>query len=1034
MIKNIFKSILLLLVLGLFITSSLFAQESYKVSGIVKDATGKLPLESVLISVADMNASTNQNGEFEINVSDPNALLVAQIPGFTTRILKLNGRNKLTIFMVNKKYKSIDDEISTPLGTVSRRDMTQAGSYLVANEMSQKANSSLDQVLQGKLDGTQIIMGSGMPGSKGFINMRGLSSLYGSNEPLVIIDGMIHPIHYANYSAIDGFSHNPFDLVDVDDVESVSVFNDGNSYLGSNGSNGVMYINLEQREETSSSIIFNAYGGIAYSPKRQSLLDAQEYKDLLNDELNETGLPDEVINTYFPFLAAEENTEDYYRYNNNTDWQEEIYKVGAVQKYHLFLKGGDNIATYNISTGYLMHDGIFENTHYNRFNVRINGTVNITDKFSISPNTKLSLSDSYLMEQGYNVSTNPIIAAQLKSPLMNPYIIDIDGTELEEIDDIGVLNVSNPTAIVKNVEATNRNYHFITSVKGIYEFTKNLSVSTFVGINFNNSRDNVFIPDVGLSSIDTAYNTMRSMVNEFRSTQNENQVHYNKAFKSKGTLDLRLGHRYVLNSYEYDKGTDLNSTTDDFKSLGQGAKNQELRTIEGENRVVKWVSYYATADYNIQNKYYLSAALSYDATSVMNSNSRYNFYPSVSGAWRISSEPFLTDKTWLDDLKIRASFSQTGNMNNFAYDYCHLYYRGTKQDNMSVTVREAIPDPDMEMEKQTNINIGADIAMLGQTLNFSVNVFNSTVDNLITRQQIAPAYGYTNYYSNAGTLQNMGAEFSFSFRKKFGFLTWNLGGSVSYIENEVTSLDFILEDEDMIVHKVQGVNLVTKAGQPIYSYYGLKTDGIFNDDAEAAQYTGPNGQKGKAGDIRYIDQDGNKIINDLDKTIIGCPIAPIFGGLYTSFEFGNFEIKANFSFSSGNDVYSHVNKLGQSMDFGYNQQKVVLDRWTTDNTNTTVPGISIGDTYGNNVFSDRWLEKGDYARLSNLTISYNYPSESKIFDNLTIYLTATNLLTLTSYSGLDPEFMLYNDPLYLSNDYGKMPQPRMFVVGVKLGL
>ncbi|MCF8358407.1 MAG: SusC/RagA family TonB-linked outer membrane protein [Prolixibacteraceae bacterium] len=1034
MIKYIVKSFLFLLVSGLLFTSSLFAQDPFKVSGVVKEATLNVPLESVLISVAGENTSTDKNGEFDITVNDPYALLVAQIPGFTTRIIELNGRTKLTIFMVDEKYMSIDDEISTPLGSVARRDMIQSGSYVVASDLVQKANSSLDQVLQGKLQGTQIIMGSGMPGSKGFIAMRGLSSLYGHNEPLVIVDEMIHPIHYAKYSAIDGFSHNPFDLVDVDDIESVSVFNDGNSYLGSNGSNGVIYINSEQKGETSSSIVFNAYGGIAFSPKRQSLLDAGEFRNLFNDQLSKSGLSEDQINSKYSFLNSEENTEEYYRYNNNTDWQNEIYQPGVVQKYHLFLKGGDNIATYNISTGYLIHDGILKNTHYNRFNVRINGKVNISDKFTISPNTKLSLADSYLMEQGYNVSTNPILAAQIKSPLMSPMKIDANGKELDYIDDIGAFNISNPTAIVNNVEATNRNYHFITSVKGEYSFTKNLSVSTFVGINFNNSRDNVFIPDVGLSRIDSAYNTMRAMVNEFRSTQNQNQVQYQKSFNNKSDLDVKVGHRYVQNTFEYDKATDLNSTTDDFKSLGQGASNQELRTINGENRVVKWVSYYATADYNYQSKYYLSAALSYDATSAMNSRSRYNFFPSVTGAWRLSSEPFLAGKTWLDDLKIRASFSQTGNMNNFAYDYCHLYYRGLKLNDMSVAVRESVPNPDMEMERQTTINVGIDAALLRQTLNFSVNVFNASVNNLITRQAIPPAYGYTSYYSNAGALQNMGAEFSFSFRKQFGRLTWNLGCNLSYINNEVTSLDFISEDENMIVHQVEGVSLVTKAGEPLYSYYGLQTDGIFNDDGEASQYTGPNGQKGKAGDIRYIDRDGNKVINNKDKTIIGSPISPVFGGLCTSLEFGNFKIKANFSFSAGNDVYSHINKLGQSMTFGFNQQKTVTDRWTTDNTNTSVPGISIGDYYGNSVFSDRWLEKGDYARLNNLTISYDYPATSRLFENLTIYLTATNLFTITSYSGLDPEFMLYNDPLYLSNDYGKMPQPKMVVIGLKLGL
>jgi len=1034
MIRNIFKSIIFFIALILLCSLSLHAQNLQKVSGVIKEATSNKPLQSVLVSIAGASSSTDVNGAFEINVADPNEFLVVQIPGFTTRIIELGGRSVLTIYMVRKEFKSIDDEISTPLGLVAVRDMTQSGSYLTANDLSQKANSSLDQLFQGKFTGTQVITGSGMPGSKSFLNIRGLSSLYGRNEPLVIIDDMIHPIHYANYSSINGFSHNPFDIVDVDDVASVSVFSEGSAQLGSNGSNGVIYVNLEQKGETSSRIVFNAYTGVAIAPKQQSLLDADGFRTLFNEQVSQLGLSQEEINKKYSFLNAKENTEEYNRYNNNTNWQDEIYRIGIIQKYHLFLKGGDDIATYNISTGYLNHEGILKNSSYNRFNLRVNGKINISDKFSVMPNTKLSLANSNLMEQGYNIASNPILAAQFKSPLMFPVKIDAQGNELGTIDDIGVFNVSNPAAIVQNVDAENKNYHFITSVKAQYVFSKYLSISTFVGINFNNSRDNIFIPDIGLSKMDSAYNTSRVMVNEFRSTQNQNQLNYKKIFDSKSTLDVKVGHRYVSNSYEYDKGSDLNSSTDDFKSLGQGANNRELRTIEGENRVVKWVSYYATADYNYSNKYYLSAAFSYDANSALNKNSRYNFYPSVSGAWRLSAEPFLADKSWLDDLKIRASFSQSGNINNFAYDYSHLYYRGRKISSSSVLVRESVPNPDMEMEKLTSINLGVDMSVLSQKLNLSINVFSSTVNNLITKQELAPAYGYTSYYSNAGALRNMGAELAINYRQDFGKVTWNIGGSVSYIDNKVTSLDFILDGESMIVNEVEGVSLVTKAGEPMYSYFGLKTNGIFNNNDEASQYTGPNGEQGKAGDIRYIDIDENKVINDLDKQIIGCPIAPIYGGLYTSLAVGNFEVKADFAFSTGNSIYNHVNKLGQSMELGYNQQEVISNRWTPSNMDTDIPALSVGDPYGNNVFSDRWLEDGSYVRMRSFTLSYKYPKSTKIFDNLTLYVTANNLFTLTSYSGLDPESMLYNDPLYLSNDYGKMPQPKSFVFGIKLGL
>ncbi|NLU37491.1 MAG: SusC/RagA family TonB-linked outer membrane protein [Bacteroidales bacterium] len=1034
MIKNIIKSIIIFNALILLCLLTLHAQSLQKVSGVIKEATSNKPLQSALVSIAGASSNTDENGAFEINVADPNEFLVVQLPGYTTRIIELNGQSMVTIYMVRKEFRSVDDQFSTPLGFLAVRDMTQSGSYITSNDLSQKASSSLDQLFQGKLAGTQVITGSGMPGSKNFLNIRGLSSMFGRNEPLVIVDDMIHPIHYANYSSVDAFTHNPFDVVDVEDVSSVSVLTEGNASLGSNGSNGVIYINLEQKGETSSSIVVNGYTGVAFSPKRQNLLDAGGFRELFNEQINQLGLSQEEIEKKYSFLNTNENSEEYHRYNNNTDWQDEIYRVGILQKYHLFLKGGDDIATYNISTGYLNHQGILKNTGYNRFNLRVNGVINITDKFSVMPSTKLSLANSALMEQGYNIPTNPILAAQLKSPIMTPMKFDAQGNELGTIDDIGVFNVSNPTAIVKNIDAENKNYHFITSVKAQYEFSKNLSISTFVGINFNNSRDNIFIPDLGISKIDSAYNTSRVMVNEFRSTQNQNQLSYKKVFNSKSLLNVKIGHRYVINSYEYDKGQDLNSSTDDFKSLGQGANNPELRTIFGENRKVKWVAYYATADYNFSDKYYFSAAFSYDANSALGKNSRYNFYPSLSGAWRLSAEPFLAEKTWLNDLKIRASFSQSGNINNFAYDYSHLYYRGRKLSSSSVLVRESVPNPDMEMEKLTSFNLGVDISLLAQKLNISLNMFNSTVNNLITRQKIAPAYGYTTYYSNSGALRNMGAELSANYRQDIGNVTVNVGGSLSYVDNKITSIDFLLKEENSIVNEVEGVSLITKAGEPMYSYFGLKTNGIFNNNDEASQYIGPNGKQATAGDIRYVDVDGNKVINELDKMIIGCPIAPIYGGLYASVAVGNVEFKADFAFSTGNDIYSHVNKLGQSMQLGQNQQAIVKKRWNSTNTGSDFPALSIGDEYGNNVFSDRWIEDGSYVRMRSFTVSYKYPKSTKIFDTLTLYLTASNLVTLTSYSGLDPEFMLYNDPLYLSNDYGKMPQPKSFVFGVKLGL
>lgn len=1009
------------------------------IKGVVLESGTGLPLKQVSISVTSTGTSsdTDEKGEFTIVVPDKQAELTVYLPGYTKRNIFLNGRDFLNISLVSTEYKSFDDSYNKPLGTGVLKDESYAINTLTADEFKLSQASSFDQVLQGRVPGLSVTQQSGMPGHKTFMNIRGFSSLYGKSEPILFIDGMIHDYTYATNGLMEGFSLNPMEIVDIDDISDISVLKEGSSFLGAAGSNGIINVNTEQKGETSTVIKISAYGGISMTPASQDVLNASQFRNYFGEVLNSRGFSPSEISGMYPWLNGSAGVNDYYKYSNNTDWQESTFKPASLQKYHFFLKGGDDIATYNISTGYLLQKGIYEESKYSRFNLRINGKINITDKLSITPNAKLSLADSYLPNHGYSTWKNPLTSSLLMPPIMAAFARDnASGTQLSYLDDVGAFNVSNPTAIVTNAIGTNRNYHFLSSINAQYKIGDHLVLSNLLGIDFNNSRENIFLPNVGIIQLptDSATNSPGDFVNEYRSSQNHATLAYKNSTPAGHSIDAQLGFRYMKNSYKFDKAIDLNTPSDDFKSLGQGSKYTFLRSSTGDVRGLLWLSYYGNFAYSFRNKYFVNTMVSYDGNSAVNSTNRYNVYPSLALAWRLSSESFLSQAKWLDDMKLRASYSVTGNMFSSIYDYSKLYYTSQRLNNTGVITREAIPNNNLELEKKNTINIGLDVSLFKQSVNLHADYYQSKVNNLIIEQELPASFGYTNYFDNGGKLGTTGFEVSADTRVQTGSLTWTIGASVSKQLTEVNSLNFLNPDNSNIITSIEGGQYITSVGNAVNAFYGYKTNGIFASDADASQFIGPKGVPMAAGDIRFADTDGNKIINEADKQIIGNPNPTLFGGFNTALTYKNFEISALFNYSVGNDIFNFVRYQAESMDTYSNQLTSVLERWTPANSGASMPRASFGDPTGNTVFSDRWIEDGSYLRLKQLTVNYTLPAILGAYKGITIYLTATNLLTFTKYSGYDPDFLYSNNPFYMGVDYGKMPQTKSFILGLKLDL
>jgi hypothetical protein len=425
--------------------------------------------------------------------------------------------------------------------------------------------------------------------------------------------------------------------------------------------------------------------------------------------------------------------------------------------------------------------------------------------------------------------------------------------------------------------------------------------------------------------------------------------------------------------------------------------------------------------------------MSYDGNSATNKDNRFNLYPSVGAAWRLSSESFLNQASWLEDLKLRGSYSVTGNMFSSVYDYSKLYYVSRRMNGDGVLTREIIPNNNLSLEKKNTLNGGLDLSVLKQAVNMHLDFYKSSVDNLIMQQTLPPTFGFTAYYDNGGKLETNGMEFAADTRLKFGELVWTLGGSISKELTKIKSLTFLDPSTKNIITSINGAQFITSEGNAVNAFYGYKTNGIITA-AEANLVTGPRGPKMQEGDMKYVDSDNNNIINEADKTIIGDPNPDLFGSIYTAISYKRFELSAYFNYSVGNDVFNYMRYKAESMDTYNNQSTTVLDRWTTTNASATMPRASFGDPAGNTLFSDRWIEDGSYLRLEQLTIDYNLPAMAGVYKGITLYLTATNLFTFTKYSGYDPDMQYVNSPFYRGVDYGKMPQTKSFMIGLKLDL
>jgi TonB-linked SusC/RagA family outer membrane protein len=1060
MMHKIFKPVfpIAVSVMVSFLSGGVFAQDTVLVKKEAIRHKNQLTVKGRILSSATRNAVygarlqvkgfsaaiTDSLGQFSIKIPDASATLLIEADGFDPVLTPVKYRDHIEILLQTRMQKSYAEQLVMPQGNQYRQHLT-ANADQQQVEGWQQPMETIDGYLQGRIAGLNAVRRSGMQGVGANLFLNGINSLYATNKPLIIIDGMPYDANDYGESLVANNYTNPLSLIDVKDIDKLTVLKDAASIYGAKGANGAIIITTVKALEQATKIDAGVFAGFNFSPGNLPLLDVSDYRTHLSRMLFSRGMSANEI-VALPYMTDDPARADYRRYHNNTDWQRKVLANSMNQNIFLRITGGDNIATYGLTVGYMKNAGIVKHTDLERYNTRFNADFNFSEKLKGYANLSFTYNAQNLKDQGIADKTAPLYNGLVKAPFFNDREMDSAGTESPNLEGVDLLGASNPSALIEQVEAFNKYYRFAGSFRFTYDISKYLRASTMLGIQFDKIRETYFIPSDGVVKDtlwnDIANNRMGSQVKQLFSLFNDSRLEYSRAFNYIHSLGARLGVRVQNNRASQVYVTSANSATDDLVSVQNGLA--ALRQVGGNTGEWSWMNTYLGADYGFKDKLFLGLNLALDGSSRFGvqapnglsiGNRKFPLFPSLSAAWLISSERFMSNSA-IDLLKLRASYSVAGNDDIGNYTARYIY---TAQNLLGAqgSVRKGISNPALQWETVYKLNGGVDLSFWNNRVALGIDLFSNTTKNLLVYSPLVSMAGFNTVLTNEGELKNNGAEASLNVRiinrRQF---KWDLGINAATYKNEITAVP-----GGTIYTEFAGATILTQTGKPANQFYGYKTNGVYATEAAAAAdgFLKPNADGTttafKAGDVRFVDITADGVIDERDRTVIGDPNPDFFGGINNRFIWKRFELNALLTFSVGNDVYNYTRFRLESQSGVENQLQSVLNSWKAEGQQTTMPKATWGDPMGNNRFSDRWIEEGSYLRLRALNLSYNVPLKpAAAFKNISVSITGNNLLTFTKYLGFDPEFSVSPSPLAQGIDTGLDPIFKTVIVGVRLGL
>jgi len=993
------------------------------IKGKVSSATDQSPLPgiNVLVKGTTTGTATSVEGLFEIDAGEEAVLVISGI-GYLTQEVSVKRRSQVNI-QLSDDTRQLNELVVVGYGTQKKRDLTGSVSSLDSKDFNKGVQTSVDQLISGRSAGVQVTQSSSEPGGGVTIRIRGANSINANNEPLYVIDGL--PIN--NTSVVPSSTvvtetapRNPLNALNPNDIESVEILKDASAtaIYGSRGANGVILITTKQGVKGKLNVNYSVSGGISKVAKTVPMLNAKQYISLLNDLRADQK------------QAQEFTSEQIAQIGDGTNWQKQIFRSGSVQNHQLSFSGGQDKFNYYASLNYLDQKGVVISSGIKKYLGRVN--LNYADekfKFGLSLNSSNVKDDFVPNGVSVNEGAGVINTAIFQDPTLS--IKNANGTWTQT----QIVNLENPVGLaseVKDFATTNRTFG---SVFAEYFFLPSLSAKINVGTDRQDSRRDIFT-----SRLTKRAEGTKGVANILTSNSYNNLIEvtarYNKALNKNNQLEVLGG--YTFQEFE-------------VSSLSAGAQNFPLDALGTDNLAAgaqstfslgsgrtknQLLSYLGRVNYNLYDKYLLTASIRADGSSRFGENKKYGFFPSMALGWRIKDEIFLKNVNAITDLKFRASYGLTGNQDIGSYKSLVLLgpqgqaiFDGTPYVGISTT---QLPNPDLKWETTSQLDLGIDFGLLENRLTGSVDYFQKETKDLLLQLPVPRTTGFTTTFKNVGGLKNSGFELSLTSVNITAPFVWKTSANFSAIKNEVTdlgALPFILGGSAGFTNDFT----IIRKGDPLNAYYGYVVDGVFQQNENIATSAQP---LSRPGEYKYRDVNKDGTINSADRTILGSPFPKFTYGLNNDFTYGPFNLSFFFQGVQGSKIFN-LNRTESENPISFRRNRLeetYTDRWTSSNpTNANSSAIPVAVAYTSNVNS-RAVEDASYLRLKTLQLTYNFPTAKwKHVRNVQVYVTGQNLFTITKYTGYDPEVSAFGTS-NVRADYNAFPLSRTFTAGFSINL
>ncbi len=997
------------------------SRQAGTITGVVSSTSGELlPGVSVVEKGTTNGTVTDPDGQYNLRVSSSNAVLVFSFIGYKTEEVQLSGSNTVSVQLA-EDVVGLDEVVVVGYGSVKKSDITGAVSQVKSEEISAYPSLGAAQALQGRAAGVQISSNNGEPGSNIKIRIRGGTSINSSSDPLYVVDGF------------PGGTMPP-----PEDIESIEILKDASAtaIYGSRGANGVIMVTTKRGQAGKTKIEFNTSYSMQNEINRFDLLNAAQMAEYINESRTNNGV--DPSNVPYPNPSS---------YGEGTDWQEEIFRTGGIQNYQLSFSGGGENMQFYVSGIVYDQKGIVLNSDYSRYSVTSNLDIKATEKIKLGANLFANRTDKsgVRTQEGSGGQANTgVVSAAFKFEPTQPIYDENGNYTLATLNDPH----DNPVALVNELTSEDVSDLLQANFYGEYSILPELKWRSTLGANIYNGRNGDYTPTTlnaaktrgGIGSIYASKNT---------NLISENYMTYTKSF---GIHDVTAMAGYSYQSFENTnwntRAAGFITDTGLYWNLGQGA---ELLTPSSSFSKSELSSYYGRVNYKLKNRYMLTLNARYDGSSRFAKNNKWAFFPSGALAWNVAEESFMQSVEKVRQLKLRGSFGITGNQAIGAYQSLARFGSVLTiiDGNIVNAVRPTtVANENLSWESTEQTNIGFDLGLFDMRILVNGDVYRMVTSDLLFSQPLPQYSGYSSQLSNIGKVENKGAELSITTVNIDKKLKWETMFNISTNKNKVLELpdgkDIFIEANPSHMVGV-GATGILREGEPIGSFFGYTYEGVLQSDSEAL----PGNFENKAGgekfkDISGFDEDGNQDyipdgrINSADRSIIGNPHPDFIWGLNNTLSYGAFDLNIFFQGSEGNDLYSFSLMELNLMAGQNNSTTAALDRWTSTNTDTNIPLAKPRAR----ISSTRWVYDGSYIRLKNISLGYNIPKRiinRAGFSSLRLTVSAQNLLTITSYDGLDPEVNYRSDGNTNSNrnlglDYGSYPNTKSVTFGVKLGL